>query len=90
MSDFPHSLTAFKRPHCPHCQAKMLLERVSAGPTGFEHRLFECPKYDHVENVVVASDPLTSKALGWLSGELGRGAITHDIKDGKLMPRPAE
>jgi hypothetical protein len=68
----------------------MMLERVSAGPIGFEHRLFECPKCDHVENVVVASGPLISKALGRLSGEVVRGAITHDIKNGKLMPRLAE
>ena len=61
MSDFPHSLTAFKRPHCPLCQAKMMLERVSTGPVGFEHRLFECPKCDHVENVVVALAPSNRK-----------------------------
>jgi hypothetical protein len=68
----------------------MMLERVSAEPIGFEHRLFECPKCDHVEKLVVGSDPFKSKAMGWLSGELGRSAITHDTKDGKLMPRPAE
>jgi hypothetical protein len=48
----------------------MMLERVSSGPIGFEHRLFECPKCDHVEISVIASDPFTSKAAGWLEGEL--------------------
>jgi len=48
----------------------MMLERVSPGPFGFEHRLFECPKCDHVEIIVIASDPITSKASGWLAGEL--------------------
>lgn len=48
----------------------MMLERVSPGPTGFEHRLFECPKCDHVEISVIASDPFQSKAVGWLADEL--------------------
>jgi hypothetical protein len=48
----------------------MMLERVSAGPIGFEHRLFECPKCDQVDMSVIASDPFKSKAAGWLTGEL--------------------
>jgi hypothetical protein len=48
----------------------MMLERVSAGPIGFERRLFECPKCDQVEMRITASDPLKSKAAGWLTGEL--------------------
>jgi hypothetical protein len=48
----------------------MMLERVSAGPIGFEHRLFECPRCDQVEMRFVASDPFNSKAAGRLSGEL--------------------
>jgi hypothetical protein len=48
----------------------MMLERVSAGPTGFEHRVFECPRCDQVEMMVIASDPMKSKADGWVAGEL--------------------
>jgi hypothetical protein len=48
----------------------MMLERVSAGPIGFERRLFECPKCDQVEMRIIASDPLKSKVAGWLAGEL--------------------
>jgi hypothetical protein len=48
----------------------MMLERVSSGPIGFEHRLFECPKCEHVEISVIASDPFKSSAAGWLGGEL--------------------
>jgi hypothetical protein len=48
----------------------MMLERVSSGPIGFEHRLFECPKCDHVEISVTVSDPFKSSAAGWLAGEL--------------------
>jgi hypothetical protein len=63
-------LTAIERPRCSRCQTRMMLERVSPGPIGFERRLFECPRCDQVEISVIASDPLTSKAAGWLAGEL--------------------
>jgi Zn finger protein HypA/HybF involved in hydrogenase expression len=65
-------LTTIERPRCSCCQARMMLERVSAGPIGFEHWLFECPKCDHVEARVIATDPFESKTAGWLAGELGR------------------
>jgi hypothetical protein len=68
----------------------MALERVSPGPTGFEHRLFECRKCKHAETNVAVSDPMNSKAAGWPSGELGRNATTHSIKDGKLIPKLAD
>jgi hypothetical protein len=42
-----------------------------SGPIGFEQWLFECPKCDHVEISVTASDPFKSKVIGWLAGELG-------------------
>ena len=63
-------LTMIERPRCSRCQTRMMLERVSPGPIGFEHRLFECPKCDHVEISVIASDPFKSGAVGWLAGEL--------------------
>jgi hypothetical protein len=67
----PHQfLTAIERPRCFRCQTRMMLERVSAGPIGFEHRLFECPKCDQVEIRVIASDPFKSTTVGWLDGEL--------------------
>jgi hypothetical protein len=85
MSEAHHSLTAFERPRCPHCQVKIALVGVSPGPIGFEYRLFNCTKCNHAELVVVASDPFKSKAVGSLSGE--RSATVHSIKDGKLIPR---
>lgn len=63
-------LTAIERPRCSRCQARMMLERVWAGPIGFERRLFECPRCDHVETTVIASDSFKSNATGWLAGEL--------------------
>jgi len=31
-------LTVIERPRCSRCQTRMMLERVSSGPIGFEHR----------------------------------------------------
>ena len=45
---------------------------VSDGPEGFEHRRFECLKCTVAETRTLASDPIKSDALHWLSGELGR------------------
>jgi phage FluMu protein Com len=63
-------LSAIKRPRCPRCQTRMMLERYSSGPTGFEQRVLECPKCDHVEVKVTESDPFTSTAAGWIDAEL--------------------
>jgi Zn finger protein HypA/HybF involved in hydrogenase expression len=70
MSSTQHFLTVIERPRCSRCQTRMMLERVSQGPIGFEHRLFECPRCDQVEISVIASDSFKSKAVGWLDGEL--------------------
>ena len=60
------------RPPCPKCQRRMTTTAVSDGPEGFEHRKFECLKCSVTEVRTLASDPLKSDALRWLSGELGR------------------
>jgi hypothetical protein len=40
---------AIERPRCSRCQTRMMLERVSSGPIGFEHRLFECRRTQSTE-----------------------------------------
>jgi hypothetical protein len=65
------SLTSIERRRCSLCASRMMLARISPGPIGFEHRLFECPKCDSVQNEVIASDPMKSASVGWLAGELG-------------------
>ena len=43
---------------------------LSAPVHGFEHRLFECPTCDRMQNEIVASDPMKSASAGWLAAEL--------------------
>jgi hypothetical protein len=64
------SLSAIERPRCPKCDNRMMLARIMPGPKGYDLRNFECDKCDHVLTQTVASDPLHSDAVRWLSGEL--------------------
>ena len=70
MSKPTQSLSTIERPRCSRCQSRMMLERISPGPVGLEHRLFECPTCNNVEAKIFVSDPLNSQALGWMAGEL--------------------
>jgi hypothetical protein len=48
----------------------MKLANIAPGPKGFELRTFDCSNCDHVEKVIIASDPMKSGDIGWLVGEL--------------------
>jgi hypothetical protein len=78
------------RPRCLKCNTRMITAQVSAGPEGFERRTFECLECGATDSKVIPCDPVKSKAVGWLSGELGHTAVTHDIRDGQMCPRPAK
>ena len=41
------------RPACPNCRAHMMLARIMPARIGFDLRTFECPKCDHVHEVMV-------------------------------------
>ena len=63
-------LLAIQRLRWPKCRTRMMLTRISPVPTGFELRTLDCSKCDHVEKIVIASDPMKSGDVGWLVGEL--------------------
>lgn len=63
-------LLPIARQRCPECQTRMVTAAVEEGPEGFEHRSLECPRCGHSEQNVIASDPMNTKALGWLNSEL--------------------
>jgi hypothetical protein len=72
MTDYPAAipLLAIQRLRCPKCQVRMKLSNIAPGPKGFELRTFDCSNCDHVEKVIIASDPIKSGYVGWLVGEL--------------------
>ena len=42
-----------QRPTCPRCRAQMMLARITPHSVGFDLRMFECPKCEHVHEVIV-------------------------------------
>jgi uncharacterized protein (UPF0212 family) len=44
-----------RRPACPRCHTHMMLARIMPARMGFDIRMFECPKCDHVYEVMVAT-----------------------------------
>jgi hypothetical protein len=50
----------------------MITTDVDTGPEGFERRTFECRRCGCKETKMIASDPMKSDAVGWLSGEQRR------------------
>ena len=47
-----------QRPACPRCRAHMMLARIMPARIGFDLRIFECPKCDHVHEAIVATEAL--------------------------------
>jgi hypothetical protein len=78
-------LSPAKRLRCPRCEVRIATTGTSEGSNGLKHRV-GCMKCGHIENSAVASDPLKS-AVGWLSGEVGRRAVTYEIKESRLVPK---
>jgi hypothetical protein len=58
---FPRS-----RPLCPKCATTTMLARITASPSGFDIRTFECPACANIHQLVVALvDPLTCKRMAF-------------------------
>jgi hypothetical protein len=49
-----------QRPPCPNCLTHMMLARIMPARPGFDLRWFECPKCNHVHEVLVANEAFGS------------------------------
>jgi predicted Zn finger-like uncharacterized protein len=73
MSEYPPlTLTQrmVTRPRCPQCQATALIQRSTAGRSGFEHWTLRCTRCGHIHEAKVQADPMTAETSGWLSSDL--------------------
>jgi len=53
----PHQVNIHTyRPACPKCNAHMMLARIMPARPGFDRRMFECPRCDHLHEVMVETD----------------------------------
>ena len=83
MTDYPDAipLLAIERLRCPKCRARMMLARTSPTPSGFELRTFDCSKCGHVEQIVMALDPLKSGDMDLVS----RHRRLHQIAGSRMV-----
>jgi hypothetical protein len=64
------SHTTIEQPLCPKCQIRMMLASIALSSTGPDLRTFECPQCE-LDYRAPADDPMrSSKAAGWIKGEL--------------------
>jgi hypothetical protein len=59
---------------CPKCQGPMMLSHIMPGRLNFDSRTFECVKCNHVERVLVATDPMCSDGFWVNLGRLSKAA----------------
>jgi transcription elongation factor Elf1 len=57
---------AAARPHCPKCQSRTEVQRMSAARSGFEHWTLRCTKCGLIHEAQVNADPTRSEAQGWV------------------------
>ena len=53
---------------CIQCEAPAIIQRTTAGRSGFEHLTLRCPKCGNIHQAQVQTDPMG--VIGWLSGDL--------------------
>jgi len=63
------SMLPIQRPRCPKCQGRMMLSRIEPGPAHSDFLTFECPKCEHVQQMIVGN-PMKAVNTGWTAGGL--------------------
>lgn len=76
-------------PQCTACGSPLTLTAIESGGSGEDLRTFTCPKCKKVERHIIES--LVTEA--WLESRPAkktRNAVTHDVRDGCMIPKPAK
>jgi len=70
-----------QRPACPRYRAQMMLARIMPQSVGLDLRTFECPKCDHVHQVMVETDAVGPTLKGARLGLDGDARLVNDAND---------
>jgi hypothetical protein len=71
-------------PQCWACGSPMKLAAIESSTAGQDLRTFTCPECKRVQRHLIDS----AVTEVWL--EPKRKAVTHDVRDGRLMSKPAK
>jgi hypothetical protein len=69
-------------PQCTACGSPMTLTAIEPSDTGHDLRTFTCPECRRVQRHVIES----TATAAWPDQKRGK-AVTHEIRDGRLMPK---
>jgi len=75
-------------PQCVACGSPMKLTAIEPGNPGHDLRTFSCTQCTRIQRHVIES----TVTEAWLEPKRGnhRNATTHDMTDGRLVPRSAK
>jgi hypothetical protein len=78
-------------PQCTACGSPMKLTAIEPSNTGQDLRTFTCPQCKRVQRHVIES-AVTEAWLGPKHAAKGRhqNSATHEVRDGRMIPKPAE
>ena len=71
-------------PQCTACGSPMRLTAIEPNSTGQDLRTFSCPECKRVQRHIIAS----GVTAAWL--EPRKKAVTHEVHDGCMIPKPAK
>jgi hypothetical protein len=71
-------------PQCTACNSPMKLSAIEPSSTGQDLRTFTCPNCKRVERHIIDS----AVTVAWLKPPR-ENAVSHDVKSGRMIPKPA-
>ncbi len=76
-------------PQCTACGSPMKLTAIEPSSTGYDLRMFTCPRCRRVQRHVIES-AVTETWLDPASKNRHGNAVTHVIEKGRLISKPAK